>query len=134
MKQVKLFDDYLQLAADKAGLTREEYTAYYLSNESNTDELNEATRSTMMMDGYKVTFSLMEITNSFGDLIVFTPKTSIDLDVIDGAYLNTDAAAQDILEHLNKQFKEVSFIHIPESPAAGYSFKIDQTKLVNKIK
>ena len=76
----------------------------------------------------------MEVTNSFGDLIVFVPKTSIDLDVIEGAYLNTDDAAQDILEHLNKQFKEVSFIHVAESPAAGYSFKIDQMKLVNKIK
>jgi hypothetical protein len=96
--------------------------------------LNEATRSTMMMDGYKVTFILMEVTNSFGDLIVFLPKTSIDLDVIDGAYLNTDDAAQDILKHLNKQFKEISFKHVPESPAAGYSFKIDQMKLVNKIK
>ena len=114
MKPIKLFDDYLNMAASKVEMSREEYIATYL---------NEATRSTMMMDGYKVTFSLMEITNSFGDLIVFTPKTSIDLDVIDGAYLNTDAAAQDILEHLNKQFKEVSFIHIPESPAAGYSFQ-----------
>ena len=106
----------------------EEYTSNTISS------LNEATRSTMMMDGYKVTFSLMEVTNSFGDLIVFLPKTSIDLDVIEGAYLNTDDAAKDILKHLNKQFKEVSFKHVPESPAAGYSFKIEQMKLVNKIK
>jgi len=106
----------------------EEYTSNTIAS------LNEATRSTMMMDGYEVTFSLMEVTNSFGDLIVFLPKTSIDLDVIEGAYLNTDDAAQDILKHLNKQFKEVSFIHVSESPAAGYSFKIDQMRLVNKIK
>ena len=98
------------------------------------NSLNEATRSSIMMDGYKVTFSLLEVTNSFGELIVFTPKTSIDLDVIEGAYLDTDDAAQDILKHLNKQFKEISFIHVPESPAAGYSFKVDQMKLINKIK
>lgn len=113
MKKINLFEEYAN---------------------NTISSLNEATRSTMMMDGYKVTFSLLNVTNSFGDLIVFTPKTSIDLDVIDGAYLDTDDAAQDILSHLNKQFKEVSFIYVPDSPAAGYSFKINQTKLVNKIK
>ncbi len=131
MKLVKLFDDYLNMAAAQQNMSREEYTAIYLSE---ADELNEATRSTMMIDGYKVTFSLLNITNKLGDLIVFMPKTSIDLDVIDHAYNNTDEVIPEILKHLDKQFKDVSFIYVPESEAAGYSFKINQDQLINKIK
>tara|TARA_R110000772_G_scaffold148902_10_gene259554 strand:+ start:46 stop:195 length:150 start_codon:yes stop_codon:yes gene_type:complete len=37
MVLIKLFDDFLQMQADAAGMSREEYTAYYGVSEKNSD-------------------------------------------------------------------------------------------------
>jgi len=103
------------------------------------DPLNEANKFTklgngdiyMTIDGYRVFFMLLGVSNNFGDLYVFTPKTSADLDVIDEY---SGDVVKDILKVLNKQFKGVEFEHVPDSPAAGYSFKVDQNHLLNNIK
>jgi hypothetical protein len=46
MKLVKLFDDYLNMAAAQQNMSREEYTAHYLS-ESERDTLGELNDMTL---------------------------------------------------------------------------------------
>lgn len=64
MKLVKLFDDYLDMAAAAQNMTREEYTAYYLS-EGKTNEIK--------FNGKKVDISSIEIegidSNDYPDFV-----------------------------------------------------------------
>lgn len=64
MKLVRLFDDYLDMAASAQNMTREEYTAYYLT-EGKTNEIK--------FNGKKVDISSIEIegidSNDYPDFV-----------------------------------------------------------------
>tara|TARA_B110000285_G_C14969331_1_gene535738 strand:- start:133 stop:504 length:372 start_codon:yes stop_codon:yes gene_type:complete len=123
MGHINNFQDFLQIHADASGMSREEYTAYYLSENLITEK-----DVKIEIEEEKVTFMLHEYENNY----VFIAKSSKDLDKL--MDIDKDMIPVKLLEFANNKFKEIKFIRNNGYLGAGYALMIDTDSVVNKLK
>lgn len=95
MKLVKLFDDYLDMAAAAQNMTREEYTAYYLS---------ESKKNEIKFNGKKVDLNTLEVdgvdSNDYPDFV--------DSYITYAEYSNGKKLTDDELDDFTDQFPDIA--------------------------
>mgnify|MGYP006087346421 CR=1 FL=1 len=134
MKPIKLFDDYLNMAASKAEMSREEYTATYLSV-SEGDELIEKNFQ-VVTSGHAIKYRLSYQYGKGGFLAIASSSKENDKEIeIDDVFEIGKAIEDSINDELKKRKQLFTVEEDHGYQGAGYAFYLvmdDVIKLLNK--
>lgn len=134
MKPIKLFDDYLNMAASKAEMPREEYTDTYLSV-SEGDELIEKNFQ-VVTSGHAIKYRLSYQYGKGGFLAIASSSKENDKEIeIDDVFEIGKAIEDSINDELKKRKQLFTVEEDHGYQGAGYAFYLvldDVIKLLNK--
>ena len=133
MKPIKLFDDYLNMAASKAEMSREEYTAAYLS-ESEADELIEKNFQ-VVTSGHAIKYTIRyEAIGRFLAIATTSKENDKELEIADDIIISK--AIEDSINDELKKRKQLFTVEEDHGyQGAGFAFypmMDDVIKLLNK--
>jgi len=133
MKPIKLFDDYLNMTASKAELSREEYTATYLS-ESEADELIEKNFQ-VVTSGHAIKYTIRyEAIGRFLAIATTSKENDKELEIADDMIISK--AIEDSINDELKKRKQLFTVEEDHGyQGAGFAFypmMDDVIKLLNK--
>ena len=133
MKPIKLFDDYLNMAASKAEMSREEYTATYLSV-SEGDELIEKNFQ-VVTSGHAIKYTISyQAIGRFLAIATTSKENDKELEIADDIIIGK--AIEDSINDELKKRKQLFTVEEDHGyQGAGYAFypmMDDVIKLLNK--
>ena len=133
MKPIKLFDDYLNMAASKAEMSREEYTATYLSV-SEADELIEKNFQ-VVTSGHAIKYTIRyEAIGRFLAIATTSKENDKELEIADDIIISK--AIEDSINDELKKRKQLFTVEEDHGyQGAGFAFypmMDDVIKLLNK--
>tara|TARA_B110000902_G_scaffold1231_1_gene1364 strand:+ start:83 stop:484 length:402 start_codon:yes stop_codon:yes gene_type:complete len=133
MKPIKLFDDYLNMNASKAELSREEYTAAYLS-ESEADELIEKNFQ-VVTSGHAIKYTISyQAIGRFLAIATTSKENDKELEIADDMIISK--AIEDSINDELKKRKQLFTVEEDHGyQGAGFAFypmMDDVIKLLNK--